>query len=209
MHSSGCTVSEETIHLQITNQKFLSNKYLLRNHIGRIAITQRRNFQKGSKQHLTPSPHFRKIVLQFFFFNFHALKTGNEIVVPSQILRVLIHYRTKILLTSILKNFIFWCSTTKLGPNLVKVLILDKTIFCCNLWRLLCVCRPSQGIMSIIINRHQATIAQLLTKSTPLSVYKWFQMGNDYSPQPTYRLYPHLMCRMSGDRGHSLNFLSW
>ena len=65
------------------------------------------------------------------------------------------------------KNFVFWYSIIKLWPNLVKVLILDKTIFCCNLWRLLCVCRPSQGIMSIIINRHQATIAQLLTKSTP------------------------------------------
>ena len=193
MHSSGCTVSEETIHLQITNQKFLSNKYLLRNHIGRIAITQRRNFQKGSKQHLTPSPHFRKIVLQFFFFNFHALKTGNEIVVPSQILRVLIHYRTKILLTSILKNFIFWCSTTKLGPNLVKVLILDKTIFCCNLWRLLCVCRPSQGIMSIIINRHQATIAQLLTKSTPCPYTNDFRWEMIIPPNQRTR-FIHISC---------------
>ena len=110
------------------------------------------------------------------------------------------------------KNFVFWYSIIKLWPNLVKVLILDKTIFCCNLWRLLCVCRPSQGIMSIIINRHQATIAQLLTKSTPCPYTNDFRWEMIIPPNQR-TCFIHVSCVeifwMSGDSGHGLNFLSW
>ena len=47
---------------------------------GRMAVPNRINFRKSSKQPLNPPPHFQKIMLQFFLgkFSQEALFTGRQ-----------------------------------------------------------------------------------------------------------------------------------